>query len=101
MRPFYIQHSSPSQVGLGKEHFKLIEIKLITKEIIEKLVSDKLITKRKHPYLNIWILNYTPEIQFKKLWTDELMLCRGLVVDSAGKIIARPFKKFFNYKSYI
>jgi len=30
-----------------------------------------------------------------------LLQCRGLVTNSDGDIIARPFKKFFNYEEYL
>lgn len=68
-----------------------------TNEIIDNLVSSNLITKRKHPVHDIWILNYTPEVQYSGQWTEELMMCRGLIVDKDANIVARPFKKFFNY----
>lgn len=64
---------------------------------IDELVAQELITKRKHPKFDIWILNYAPKTQIDKVWTEETLMCRGLVVDAEGIIIARPFKKFFNY----
>ena len=64
--------------------------------IPEKYVNDGLITKRKHPKYDIWIYNYTPKVQYDKLWDDITLQCRGLVLDSEYNIIARPFKKFFN-----
>lgn len=44
--------------------------------------------------MTIW--NYTPEVQYKGLWDDITLMCRGLVTDDTGRIWARPFKKFFN-----
>lgn len=70
---------------------------IITNEKIDELISSGSITKRKHPKYDIYILNYTPEVQYSNEWTPELLMCRGLVVDSNANIVARPFEKFFNY----
>lgn len=39
---------------------------------------------------------YTDKVQYDRLWTPTLEMCRGLITDLEGCIIARPFKKFFN-----
>lgn len=70
---------------------------LITNEKIDELILSGSITKRKHPKYDIYILNYTPEVQYSNEWTPDLLMCRGLVVDSDANIVARPFEKFFNY----
>lgn len=59
------------------------------------------IKSQKHPNLDLWIWNYTPNTQYSKYWTNVTLMCRGLVTNSEGKIIARPFKKFFNYEEYL
>ena len=51
---------------------------------------------------NLWILNYTEKAVFERAWNNITLHCRGLIVryhamtDSA-EIVARPFKKFFNF----
>lgn len=67
---------------------------------LDKLVGEKLLTKRKHPDVDLWIYNYTPRCQFDRIWTPETMMCRGLIVDANGEVKARPFEKFFNYGEY-
>jgi T4 RNA ligase (RNA_lig_T4_1). len=42
------------------------------------------------------VLNYTEEVQFNKRWDSITLASRGLILDTAGKIIARPLPKFFN-----
>jgi len=64
---------------------------------IERLVSEGYITKRKHDDFDLWILNYSNKTQFDGKWGKYTLQCRGLIVDSDWNIIARPFKKFFNY----
>jgi RNA ligase len=60
-------------------------------------VDKKLVTCREHNNGNLLIWNYTPICQFERIWDDVTMMCRGLITDRSGEIIARPFKKFFNY----
>ena len=64
---------------------------------IEKRVDNKIITKRKHPTEELFIYNYSQKCQFDRLWDRYTMMCRGLIMDNEGNIVARPFKKFFNY----
>jgi RNA ligase len=67
-------------------------------EKIQGLVDAKLVRKARHPTLDLSIYNYTEKAQFKNLWTEETKMCRGLVLNDAGVVVARPFKKFFNLK---
>lgn len=67
--------------------------------MIEKLRDYEargLIYSQCHPTLPLHIWNYTDKVQYEGLWDDVTMMCRGLVTDNKGKIVARPFKKFFN-----
>ena len=72
-------------------------------EILEKYHNDGLLLKQTHPIHDLTIWNYSPKVQYERLWhTYPLLLqCRGLVTNSEGKIIARPFRKFFNYEEYL
>lgn len=65
-------------------------------EKINKAVEDGLISRRKHPTQDLWILNYTQSVQIDRKWNQETIACRGLIVNDLNRIIARPFKKFFN-----
>lgn len=51
-----------------------------------------------HPTLPLCIYNYTEQTQFSKAFNEINSLCRGLVISSDGEIVARPFKKFFNFE---
>jgi RNA ligase len=72
----------------------------LNKEIIQEYLNKKLITVQHHPTLDLHIYNYTPTVQYDKLWDDVTMACRGLVLDSNYNIIARPWEKFFNLSEY-
>jgi RNA ligase len=69
-------------------------------EILEKYHVDGLLHKQTHPTLDLTIWNYSPRVQYERLWDDITMQCRGLVTNSKGDIVARPFKKFFNYEEH-
>ena len=69
-------------------------------DILERYHKDGLLYKQTHPTLDLTIWNYSPKVQYERLWDDITMQCRGLVTNSQGKVIARPFKKFFNYEEH-
>jgi RNA ligase len=55
-----------------------------------------LVYKQIHPTLPLTIWNYSEKVQYENLWDEITLMCRGLVTNNEGDIIARPFKKFFN-----
>ena len=70
-------------------------MKIDIKEL-DRLHKEKLLEKQVHPILPLTIWNYSQTCQYDNLWTSTLLMCRGLVTDVEGNVIARPFKKFFN-----
>lgn len=64
---------------------------------VNELIRGGYITKRKHPFHPLWILNYSAKAQYDRHWTPETLACRGLVVDEQNRIVARAFDKFHNY----
>jgi RNA ligase len=69
-------------------------------EILQKYHTDGLLHKQTHPTFDLTIWNYSPKVQYERLWDDITIQCRGLVTNSKGNIVARPFKKFFNYEEH-
>ena len=69
-------------------------------DILEKYYTDGLLHKQTHPTKDLTIWNYSPKVQYERLWDDITLQCRGLVTNSKGDIVARPFKKFFNYEEH-
>jgi len=88
----------------SKEESGLKRLKVPTHvdlELFNKLKEEDLLRSQKHPIYPISIWNYTQKVQFEKLWTEETMMARGLVLDNiTGEILARPFKKFFNFEEH-
>lgn len=72
-------------------------------EELRKLEEEGLITLRPHDELPLLIANYTPEVQYERLWNEHPLItqCRGLIIDEDGQVIARPFPKFFNYEEHL
>lgn len=69
----------------------------LDKNKFDKLVEQKLVTCRVHPRnSDLFIYNYTPEVQFEKKWDKLTMMCRGLILQGDGTLVSRPFSKFFN-----
>ena len=63
---------------------------------LQPLIDAGYITVRSHPAADLFIYNYTPKAQYERVWNDCTLACRGLILDGAGRVVARPFAKFFN-----
>jgi hypothetical protein len=57
-----------------------------------------LVYKQVHPSLPLVIWNYSEKVQYEGLWDELTLMCRGLITDNTGKVIVKPFGKFFNYE---
>lgn len=65
-------------------------------EKLNQYYEDGLLYKQVHPSLPLTIWNYTEKVQYENLWDEVTLMCRGLVTDDTGDIVATPFQKFFN-----
>ncbi|KAJ3053704.1 hypothetical protein HK097_003592 [Rhizophlyctis rosea] len=63
---------------------------------LNRYVAEQKLRKQTHPTEPLIIWNYTEWTQFKRLWDDITINCRGLVTNNIGTVIARSFPKFFN-----
>jgi RNA ligase len=64
-----------------------------------KMKLDGYVKEQTHPdFPELRILNYTQKAQFDGMWNDVTEQCRGLIWSAdTGNVIARPFRKFYNY----
>jgi T4 RnlA family RNA ligase len=69
-------------------------------DILNHYIEKGLVVKQDHPTLPLSIYNYSRTCQYERLWDDVTMDCRGLVLDSEGNVIAKPFRKFFNMEEH-
>lgn len=67
------------------------------KILLQQMLDEGFISKQKHPTADLYIYNYTAKTQYDYLWNEMTLMCRGLVLNGEGEIVARPFAKFFNY----
>lgn len=65
-------------------------------QTLQDYENKGLLYSQVHPNLPLTIYNYTDKVQWESLWDEVTLMCRGLVVDDLGHVVARPFKKFFN-----
>ena len=64
--------------------------------LLDDYTKRGLLFKQKHPTLPLSIWNYSPEVQYSQKWDEITLMCRGLVTDDRGNVVAKPFNKFFN-----
>ena len=68
-------------------------------ETLNKYYEEGWLIKQTHPTLPLTIWNYSQTTQYEGKWDEVTMMCRGLITDNnTGKILVRPFPKFFNYE---
>jgi RNA ligase len=64
--------------------------------ILEEYLAKGLLKRQRRPELDLYIWNYAEKVQFNREWDQITKVCRGLVTDFNGNIVARSFSKFFN-----
>ena len=70
---------------------------LIPATDLAQAVEAGLVRVQRHPSLPLRIFNYTEAAVFARAWTPATRTCRGLVVADDGRVVARPWAKFFNH----
>lgn len=63
---------------------------------LQEHIANKLVTVQKHPTAELFIYNYSPKVQYDKLWDEVTSQTRGLILYVNMNIVAKPFGKFFN-----
>jgi RNA ligase len=65
---------------------------------LEALEKEGLVGLARHAELPLTLANYTNKAQFDRAWSVHPILldCRGLIFDDDGRVVAKPFRKFFN-----
>jgi RNA ligase len=69
-------------------------------KVLEEYIDKGLVVKQTHPALPLSIYNYSRTTQYNGMWDDITLNCRGLVLDTEGNVVAKPFPKFFNYEEH-
>lgn len=72
---------------------------MITKDTLEQYVKEGWLIRQSHPTLPLSIYNYSQATQYAAKWDEVTLAARGLITDDVtGKVIIKPFSKFFNYE---
>lgn len=67
-----------------------------TVQLLEDYRSRGLVSWSDDPALGLRVWKYTRACTYQAAWDEVTMACRGLVTDASGRVVARPFGKFFN-----
>ena len=78
----------------------VVYFEFMDKSLLTQMVNEKLVSVQKHPEVDLFIYNYTPKVQYEKIWNPITLITRGLILDSEMNIVARPFGKFFNLEEH-
>jgi RNA ligase len=68
--------------------------------ILNDYVERGLVDKNVHQTLPIAIYNYSRTCQYEGNWDDITLMCRGLILDNEGNVVAKSFNKFFNLEEH-
>lgn len=60
-------------------------------------ISDGWVRVQTNEDNSLSIYNYSELSQYKRYWNTVTLNCRGLILDNDMNIVARPWKKFFNF----
>lgn len=66
-------------------------------DLYEKMRDEKYVSVKRHPTQDLWIYNYTQAAMFDKVWNEVTEQCRGLICDGYDNVVARPWRKFYNW----
>lgn len=63
----------------------------------DKARKERRVVVQTTPGKTLEILNYADSVQYDCTWDAVTLASRGLILNTDGTIVARPFTKFFNY----
>jgi RNA ligase len=71
---------------------------IVDVELLERMIAEHYVKVTQDPRTGLSIYNYTARAQYSQEWNEATLSCRGLIVDAAGHVVARPFPKLFNHE---
>jgi RNA ligase len=73
---------------------------LLDIEALMNHIDAGYVSVRHHSKGDLRIYNYTHKCQYDWVWTRTTITCRGLIVNTANEVVARPWQKFFTVEQY-
>jgi RNA ligase len=68
---------------------------MVSLEKIQEYYIQGFININKHPFTELYVINYSKRASMEAIWDELTLNFRGLIINKQGKIISRPFRKFF------
>ncbi len=69
---------------------------MFNNSLFNEMIEKGYVIHQKHAEAELFIYNYSAKTQYDREWNEVTKACRGLILDSDGVPVARPFPKFFN-----
>lgn len=76
--------------------FVVMELFTPTLELLEDYRSRGLLSRSSDPATGLMVWKYSRACTYNRSWDIVTTSCRGMVTDRDGRVVARPFGKFFN-----
>ena len=70
---------------------------LLDRDLLAWHITQRHVSARCHPLLDLTILSYTHRCVYDAAWDDVTTKCRGLVYDDEFNVVARPWPKWWNF----
>lgn len=67
-------------------------------EVLRQYEREGWLTSQKHDTLDLIVFNYSRATEYERKWDEITTNCRATVFNSKGELIAKGFKKFFNWE---
>ena len=71
---------------------------LINGDLLDEMIAKKYVNVQELEGCGYKIYNYSKSCTLNHVWNDVTEVCRGIITDKYDNIIARPFRKFYNYE---
>lgn len=71
---------------------------LIDGNLLDEMIAKRYVNVQTLPEYGYKIYNYSKLCTIDHVWNDVTETCRGIITDKDDNIIARPFRKFYNYE---
>lgn len=68
---------------------------------LQSEINEGWIDCTKHPEFDFYIYNYSKKAQYRFRWNKYTTVCRGLILNGSGELVAKGFDKFFNYDQLV
>jgi hypothetical protein len=66
-------------------------------ELLHQMVADGNVFVKRHHRFPFDLYDYTRKTQYGRIWNPATLDARGLILTWEGDVVARPFRKFFNF----